>query len=218
MPTQSQQAQTIRVFIVEDDAIFANYIRCLLSDIGFKSELSTSAEMAMENLSQDRRYHLALLDINLPGKSGIELAQEMKSCTELMDIPIIFLTSLNEHEKIVQSYDIGALDYITKPINAEQFRAKLLSLSSCLLDHQQFKLSADKYQYLFNKLQNVILSCNDGLIEVNNRLEVDFVNPAATKMLDLAPISYEGQNIKQIICYEELLNLCLLYTSPSPRD
>ena len=194
------------VFIVEDDPIFADYIQCIINDIGFTCELSVSAEEAMEKLAKDCNYQLVLLDVMLPQMSGIELASYLRGQEQFKGLPIIFLSQLNDHEQIIKSYDLGAIDYITKPINAELFRAKMQSLSLNIAKCNQLKVESDEYQHLFNKLQQVILSCSDGFIEVNQHLEVVFINPAATKMLDLAPISHQGENLKDVICYEELIN------------
>ena len=206
MANQTPMTIPFNVFIVEDDPIFADYIRCIINDIGFTCELSTSAEEAMEKLAENCNYQLVLLDIMLPKMSGIEFASYLRADEQLKSLPIIFLSQLNDHEKIMKSYHLGAIDYITKPINAEQFRAKIQSLSLNIVKSIQHKVDSDKYQHLFNKLQHVILSCSDGFIEVNQQLEIVFVNPAATKMLDLEPVSHQGQNLEDVICYEELIN------------
>lgn len=207
MANQVLSAASCRVFIVEDDPIFADYIRCILRGMDIPSELSLSAEDAIDKLAEDADFQLILLDIMLPKMSGIEFASYLKQHQQLKNIPIVFLSQLTDHEQIIKSYDIGALDYITKPVHAELFRAKIKSLTQNILANEEFRAESSKYQHLFNKLQHVILSCNDGLLEVNEQLEIIFVNPAATKMLDLAPISYQGLSLKELICYEELINI-----------
>lgn len=204
---QSSVHSSFKIFIVEDDPIFAEYIQCIINDLGFTSELSLSAEEAMDKLAKDCNYHLVLLDILLPHMSGIEFASYLRGHDQFKYLQIVFLSQFNDNEQIIKSYELGAIDYITKPINAEQFRAKIQSLSLSILKCNQFKNESDKYHHLFNKLQQVIFSCNDGLIEVNNLLEIVFINPAATKMLDLKPISHQGQHLEDIIGYEELISI-----------
>jgi len=207
MANQNLIMAPFRIFIVEDDPIFADYIRCILSDMGITSELSLSAEDAIDKLAEDCQYNLVLLDIMLPKMSGIDFASYLREHDKFNNLPIVFLSQLTDHEQIIKSYDIGALDYITKPIHADLFRAKIKSLSQNILKCENIKVESNKFQHLFNKLHHVILSCNDGLLEVNEQLEIIFVNPAASQMLGLAPISYHGQSLKDLICYEELINI-----------
>jgi len=71
--------------------------------------------------AQAPRPDLILLDLNLPKKSGREVLAEIKSCPELMRIPVVVLTTSRAEEDILKAYDLNVNCYITKPVDLEQF-------------------------------------------------------------------------------------------------
>lgn len=73
------------------------------------------------NFSNAPTPDLILLDLNLPGKSGMEILEDIKSREELKSIPVVILTSSEEEEDILKSYKLHASAYVTKPINLEGF-------------------------------------------------------------------------------------------------
>jgi DNA-binding response OmpR family regulator len=71
--------------------------------------------------------NLILLDINMPEMSGYEVCERLKSIAELADIPVIFLSGLNETEDKVKAFRVGAADYISKPFQFEEVQARVES-------------------------------------------------------------------------------------------
>src|ERR1700733_6996717 len=68
---------------------------------------------------------LILLDINMPEMNGYEVSQRLKSTEELSDIPVIFLSALNETQDKVKAFRAGAVDYISKPFKFEEVHARV---------------------------------------------------------------------------------------------
>jgi two-component system alkaline phosphatase synthesis response regulator PhoP len=103
-----------KILLAEDDAVLAEMYKTKFTIEGFQVFL---AEDGVEALSMARKNHpdIALLDILMPKKDGIEVAVEMKADSKLQDIPIIFLTNLGGREEDTEAGKaLGALDVITK--------------------------------------------------------------------------------------------------------
>lgn len=74
---------------------------------------------------QSREFELILLDVSLPGKDGFELCAYLQSHPKTKNVPVIFLTGMGEVTSKVTAFSLGAEDYITKPFNLLEFRARI---------------------------------------------------------------------------------------------
>lgn len=103
------------VFIVDDDISVRESLELLIRSEGWQPEMFTSAQ---EFLKRPRTTGASclLLDISLPGQSGLEL---QKRIAERMDMPIIFITGHGDVPKTVQAMKAGAVDFLTKPFNEQ---------------------------------------------------------------------------------------------------
>jgi two-component system, OmpR family, catabolic regulation response regulator CreB len=113
-------AQT-RILIVEDEPAIADTLRYALGTEGFEPEhclLGREALQAMQNKS----FALALLDINLPDMSGIDLLREMRKFSA---IPVIFLTARNTELDRILGLELGADDYVSKPFSPREVVARV---------------------------------------------------------------------------------------------
>ena len=116
----------LRVAVVEDDAAAAQTTKEYLNRYGagngvsFQADLFARGEELLDGYTP--RYELILMDIRLEGgMSGMELAQEIRKLDTF--VQIIFITSLARYA--VKSYEVGALDFLTKPVSFYQFSMKL---------------------------------------------------------------------------------------------
>lgn len=113
-----------KILIVEDDRRLNRLISRYLERAHFISHAAHSGDELHQHLKADN-YSLILLDIMLPGKSGLELAKEIR---QISDIPIIFLTARADISDKVSGLDIGADDYITKPFEEQELIARIHSV------------------------------------------------------------------------------------------
>lgn len=102
------------ILLVDDNRTNLFYVTTLLKDLDINIFEATSGHEALE-LSQQNEFSLALLDIQMPGMNGYELAMQLNNGKgEYM--PIIFITATHpDNHQILQGYEVGAVDYITKP-------------------------------------------------------------------------------------------------------
>ena len=117
------------ILIIDDLSSSVKMIESFLSEYEV-----ISASSGLEGLKMVEKYmpDLILLDVIMPGMTGFEVCEILKSNDELRDIPVIFLTTLNRRDDIDKSFDLGAFDYITKPISGKALRAKIHAVFSIL--------------------------------------------------------------------------------------
>ena len=111
----------IRVLAVDDDPQTLRYIRDTLADAGY-APFTTGDPGAVARLIEEKRPHLVLLDLLLPGMDGIDL---MEGVSELDDIPVIFLSAYGRDQIIARAIEAGADDYIVKPFSPTELVARI---------------------------------------------------------------------------------------------
>lgn len=112
------------ILIVDDTTANLRLLSGVLKESGYKVRPVTSGELALEAI---RRLppDMILLDINMPGMNGYEVCERLKADPALADIPVIFLSALNEMEDKVRAFRVGGVDYITKPFQFEEVQARV---------------------------------------------------------------------------------------------
>jgi putative two-component system response regulator len=120
----SETAQKPVILAVDDATdLLALMARALSAD--YQVITAADAGTAIEKAFADPRPDLILLDIEMPDVSGFEVCQALKAEAQTADIPIIFLTGKAEAQAQVEGFQLGAVDYVTKPINAGVLRARV---------------------------------------------------------------------------------------------
>lgn len=124
---RDRSARVVEILLVEDNPADVRLTRETLreSKIHNHLEVATDGEKALTRLRQTgdhsdaARPDLILLDLNLPGMSGHELLEDVKSDSELRRIPVVILTSSEAEEDVTKSYDRYANAYVTKPVDLD---------------------------------------------------------------------------------------------------
>lgn len=117
--------ETPTVLVVDDDTKNLLALESVLDGANYRLEKAqTGAEALLALMTGD--FAAIVLDVQMPDMSGIELAKMIKQRRRTQHIPIIFLTAhYREDEHVVLGYDVGAVDYLTKPINPAVLRSKV---------------------------------------------------------------------------------------------
>jgi two-component system KDP operon response regulator KdpE len=149
-----------RILVVDDEPQLRRALRSTLSALGFVVADAETGEAALEKLREDR-FDLVLLDINLPGLSGIETCRAIRARS---DIGVLMLTVRDRAEDKIQALDAGADGYVTKPFDVNELLARIRSTLrrtpvSALGDSQVFRLPG------------LEISLRDRRVKLNGRVE-----------------------------------------------
>ncbi len=116
--------QSKNILIVDDTPENLTVLRQILTDQGYKVRPALSGEIALKTIQADLP-DLILLDIIMPGMDGFEVCKKLKASKETSEIPVIFISALNEIEDKMRAFSQGGVDYISKPFNAEEVLARV---------------------------------------------------------------------------------------------
>ncbi|MEY8750096.1 response regulator transcription factor [Alkalicoccobacillus gibsonii] len=114
------------ILVVEDDRAIAEGLSYSLKQEGYDVRLCENTKAAKQVIEQElESITLCLLDLTLPDGSGYELCQLVKGKA---DLPVIFLTAMDEEVNVVMGLDMGADDYITKPFRVRELTSRIKSV------------------------------------------------------------------------------------------
>lgn len=112
----------VRILLVEDNPLDARATIRAAEKLKIANHIEhvTDGDAALASLrGSDPKPDLVLLDLNLPGKDGHDVLNEMRSEPELRRIPVVVLTSSADEKDILNSYDLGANAFVTKPVGLD---------------------------------------------------------------------------------------------------
>jgi len=157
-------SKAVQVLIVDDHESNLLTLKGLLKDDGYKILVAKSGLSALE-IAEKYQPDLILLDIKMPEMDGFEVCRRLKSSKETFAIPVIFLTVLNQTSDIVKGLELGAEDYVPRPFQASELRARVRT-------HIQLKLAKDE-----------ITRANFSLAQKNDQLAL--LNTTKDKLLSI---------------------------------
>ena len=114
-----------KILLVDDEVDILEFLKYNLEQEGFEVLVSGNGKDALEKIFQ--KPDLVVLDIMMPGMDGFELYKQIKSSKSIQDIPIIFLTAKSSETDEIKGLDLGASDYIQKPISPKKLIARIKS-------------------------------------------------------------------------------------------
>lgn len=114
----------LKILIVDDEPPIREVIRFALEAADFQALEAGHADEARKQIIAENP-DLVLLDLMLPGRSGLELARQLKQNPKTRDLPIIMLTARSQEQDKVKGLDVGADDYITKPFSPRELVARI---------------------------------------------------------------------------------------------
>ena len=120
-PSSKDIGARVCVLAVDDDPLALRYIRHVLSNAGYRAVGAANAEEAFRMLREERP-EIVLLDLTLPGASGIDLMQELR---EISNVPVILLSAYGQEDLVASAFDNGAADYVVKPFSPTELAARI---------------------------------------------------------------------------------------------
>ena len=149
---------TKTIYIVEDEPDIREILAYNLSQEGFKVSEFSDAESCLDKI-QKKKPDLLILDLMLPGMSGLDLCKEIRADKSLQNLAIIMLTAKGEEVDRIIGFELGADDYVTKPFSVRELilRVKVILKKQIdavenneLVEFGPIKLNLDAHEVLIN--------------------------------------------------------------------
>jgi PAS domain S-box-containing protein len=138
----AEASSPIRILIVDDRPENLLSLQAILGRLEYKVVAARSGEEALRLALRDP-FDLILLDVQMPGMDGFEVASNLKTVGKTRDIPILFLTAIaTEASQVYRAYSIGAVDYLIKPIEPEMVRSKVAVFAKLIDQRKQIERQA----------------------------------------------------------------------------
>ena len=191
----------MKILVIDDEQDICEILQYNLETEGYEVVTANSAEEALELPLQE--YGLILLDVMMDEMSGFQMARKMKDNPATAPIPIIFITALEGEDNLVKGLNIGADDYIAKPLSIKEVKARVravlrrASLSNQRPDEQAVTTASD-HQITY---EGITLDLNA------KRATLDGEDLSLTK-LEFELLSLLLQHPDKVFSREDLLKYC----------
>ncbi len=199
------------ILAVDDTSASLRLLTDILNGEGYSVRSAINGELALKAaLAQPPQ--LILLDVNMPGMDGFEVCRRLKQETKLHDIPVIFVSALSDTQDKLKGFDIGGVDYVTKPFQREELLARVrthLELYS-LQNHLEEMVEARtrSLQESENRLQKNLLetvSAVAAMVELRDpytaghQKRVEYIADAIAHELKLPQFQIEGIDLAAVV-------------------
>jgi len=163
--TQTLNSKAPTILVVDDLPANVDLLVRMLSNRGYNAQPVISGELALQ-AARTNPPELILLDINMPHMSGFEVCEQLKLDPTLCEIPVIFISALNEEADKLRAFAVGGVDYVTKPFVLSEVYArvethlKLRSLQRQLTEHNaslqvQVRLATQSLASAYERVQEL---------------------------------------------------------------
>lgn len=115
----------MRILIAEDDTVSRTVLQAALTKWGHEVVVTEDGEEAWEALQKDGAPALAILDVMMPGLDGVEICRRLRELPTHTPTYVILLTAMSGKRDVVHGLDAGANDYVTKPFDYDELRARV---------------------------------------------------------------------------------------------
>ena len=146
-----------KVLLVEDDKNLGKVLTDYLTSKNYLVQLAENGEVGFDFFI-NHNYDIIILDIMMPKKDGFSLAKDIRKINK--DIPIIFLTAKSHKENIVNAFNLGADDYLTKPFSIEELILRINAVLKRSIKVEKIELD-DNFiigSYRFHHNQNLLVT------------------------------------------------------------
>src|SRR4030088_891757 len=167
--------QASRLLIVDDNELNRDMLARRLARKGYEILVADSARQLPQRVKEDA-IDLVLLDIEMPGISGLEALKTLRETYSPIELPIIMVTAKNQSDDVVKALDLGANDYVTKPIDFAVALARIGTQLSHKRAQEGLRESEERYALAAR-------GANDGLWDWNVQANAVYFSPRWKAML-----------------------------------
>ncbi|TWI66615.1 PAS domain S-box-containing protein/diguanylate cyclase (GGDEF)-like protein [Pseudoduganella lurida] len=179
------------ILIVDDAPDNLAALRTQMVEQGYQTFVANSGERALQ-LAQRVHPDLILMDIVMPDMDGFEACRLLKAHPVTQRIPVIFMSARTEAEDVVAGFDLGAVDYIGKPLRMAEVCARVRA-------QLQIRASSETQQEQAERLRTIVNSMAEGLLIIEASGRIQFTNPACDQYLGYQADQLSGRYIGDLL-------------------
>lgn len=177
------------ILLVDDDEVIRMLLRQFLEGEGYTVMEAEDGHLALQLLTR-YSFDLIVLDIAMPGIDGPEVCQRIHDT--ISDAPpVLMVTAVEDELTIERSYSAGAVDYIGKPLRWPVLKNRIRYILSAHRSKQELELLSKNYEMILDAAAN-------GICGVNSARKINYINPAALRMLGYNVADVTGRNYMEI--------------------
>jgi PAS domain S-box-containing protein len=192
----SSQPNQSNILIVDDLPEELRLLSQILSHKGYVVHTASNGQLALQ-LIHANPPDLILLDIFMPGMSGYEVCQQLKADPSTQAIPVLFLTSLTDTASKIEGFEVGGVDYIIKPFQAEELLVRIRTHLMIRKLQQQLQEESDRFRGLSDAaFEGILIYQEDRIIDVNSMVAT-LSGYDRTELIGMEVIDLLGWNSRQ---------------------
>jgi diguanylate cyclase (GGDEF)-like protein/PAS domain S-box-containing protein len=179
------------VLVVDDTPENIRLLRRILAPEGYRIRAAVSGSAALDS-ARHTPPDIILLDVMMPDMSGFDVCRRLKDNELTREIPVIFVTGRNDSRAVVEGFAVGAVDYLTKPVQSDEVCARLRSQLRIREQVRALREQAERFRA-------VVSNMAEGLLILESDGRIQLANPAATRALGYEPGQLEGLAVESVI-------------------
>jgi len=158
------------ILVVDDTKLNLELLEVILGSTNYNVRTATNGEMALKSI-KNQKPDLVLLDVMMPSMSGYEVCSIIKKDPAFQDIPVMFLSAKEDAHDKVKGFDVGAVDYITKPFDTREILVRIQTHLSVYFLQKELQLKMDVIdKYVITSttdLSRVIIDVSEAFCEIS---------------------------------------------------
>ncbi len=186
---KTEQASTI--LIVDDNLTNLDVLLDSLNDAGYRILIAENGEDALEQ-AEKARPDIVLLDVLMPGLNGFETCTRLKKQESTRHIPVIFMTALTDTESKLKGFDVGGVDYVTKPLEHQEVLARINTHLTIQRQQRQLRLLNANKDKFFSIIAHDLRGPLASLHEINEIAEENLETYSLEKLRQLSSLQRQS--------------------------
>ncbi|OYO27406.1 diguanylate cyclase [Janthinobacterium sp. PC23-8] len=185
------QRRIAAILIVDDAPANLELLRKSMSEQGYQVYVALSGERALA-IAQRAQPDLILLDVMMPDMDGFETCCKLKQNPLTRRIPVIFMSARTDTDDVVAGFDIGAVDYIGKPLRMPEVYARVRA-------QLQIRNNSDTQEEQAERLRTIVNHMAEGLLIIEADGRIQYTNPACDQYLGYHENELAGRSIAELL-------------------
>ncbi len=209
----NQPNQLISILVVDDTPDNIRLLSTILADQGFEVRKALNGKMALMAVNNSLP-DLILLDINMPDLDGYQVCEQLKQNPETQDIPVIFISALDEVTDKIKAFKLGAVDYVTKPFE----QGEVISRVNNQIRLRSLQVELEKKNASLEQAMQQLQQAQAGLFQQQKMLALGQLVAGIAHEIN-NPVTFIYSNLTHIKNYtNDLMRLVLLYRTSVPAS